>query len=141
MSGDWYFEMQVYRRKYNRLVRKHNRLIKRVGGSGDVNYTKWRRSFMWSAAWKASAKKWRKHSIAVDDYCDAQVAYQHSLEYSQHTSWKRAEAAEQRVAELEVALEAIRDLARTGLAPDILHYKVNRVAGIANAALNKDREV
>ena len=49
--------------------------------------------------------------------------------------------AKQRVAELEEALEVIRDLARTGLAPDILHYKVNRVAGIANVALNKGQEV
>ena len=54
---------------------------------------------------------------------------------------KTAENLAGRVAELEEALEVIRDLARTGLAPDILHYKVNRVAGIANAALNKDREV
>ena len=87
MSGDWYFEMQVYRRKYNRLVRKYNRLIKRVGGSGDVNYTKWRRSFMWSAAWKVKCKHYRLL----------------------FTEWRRRakeersrrEAAEKRVAELE----------------------------------------
>ena len=79
MSGDWYFEMQVYRRKYNRLVRKYNATVKKMqfwkglseGGSGDVNYTKWRRAVMWSAAWKASAKKQKQRVAELEEACEA----------------------------------------------------------------------
>ena len=93
------------------------------------------------AAWKASAKKWRKHSIAVDDYWDAQVAYQHSLEYSQHTSWKRAEAAEKRVAELEEALKEIEPFAACLCFDD---YKchgcgISEAIEKAHKALNKSK--
>ena len=58
------------------------------------------------------------------------------------------EAAEQRVAELEKELEEIRDLARTGLPPQSFgmtsleeweHYKINRIAGMANEALDKSK--
>ena len=73
-----------------------------------------------SAAWKASAKKQKQRVAELEKWIIQEL---------------------DRRAELEEALEVIRDLARTGLAPDILHYKVNRVAGIANVALNKDREV
>ena len=61
------------------------------------------------------------------------------------------EASNSRVKELEAALEEIRDLARTGLAPgrwgfnasssEWDRHKVNRIAGMANEALNKDKEV
>ena len=56
------------------------------------------------------------------------------------------EASSSRVKELEEALEEIRDLARTGSAPDAFGfttlaewngYKLVRVAGMANEALNK----
>ena len=59
-------------------------------------------------------------------------------------------AAEKRVKELEEELEEIRDLARTGTPPDAYgmtsleeweHYKINKIAGMANEALNKDQEV
>ena len=55
-----------------------------------------------------------------------------------------------RVAELENELAEIRDLARTGTPPDAYgmtsleeweHYKINKIAGMANEALNKDQEV
>ena len=54
--------------------------------------------------------------------------------------------AEKRIKELEKELEEIRDLARTGTAPDSYgmtsleeweHYKINRIAGMANEALGK----
>ena len=56
------------------------------------------------------------------------------------------ESAENKVRELEEVLEEIRDLARTGTPPDAYgmtsleeweHYKINRIAGMANEALNK----
>ena len=62
---------------------------------------------------------------------------------------KTAENLAGRVAYLENELEEIRDLARTGLPPlaygmtsleEWEHYKINRIAGMANEALNKYRE-
>lgn len=56
------------------------------------------------------------------------------------------ESAEKQVKKLENRLEEIRDLARTGIPPDAYgmtsleeweHYKINRIAGMANEALNK----
>ena len=60
--------------------------------------------------------------------------------------YANAQGAERRVIKLEEVLEEIRDLARTGTPPDAYgmtsleeweHYKINRIAGMANEALNK----
>ena len=81
------------------------------------------------AAWKASAKKWRQNWFIRADIC---MAFE-----------DLAEAAEQRVQELEDALAEIRDLARTGYSPAGLTqhewnvHKLNMIAGMANEALDR----
>ena len=60
--------------------------------------------------------------------------------------YDRGNDMEKRVTELEDALEEVRDLARTGTPPAAYgmtslaeweHYKINRVAGMADFAINK----
>jgi len=89
VARQWYREAK--------RLRKYRDLYK--GSSADVNYVKWRRAVMWSAAWKQAAKKWRDlYDIAVDDQCKARDrASQVLSQLSQEVV--RAEAAEKRIKE------------------------------------------
>ena len=99
-----------------------------------------------SAAWKASAKFHRRHEEAAEQ----RVAELEELLSDRETDlgfeYDRGNDMEKRVTELEDALEEVRDLARTGTPPAAYgmtslaeweHYKINRVAGMADFAINK----